>query len=49
MLMVIVALCLILILTVILGTQQNSDVCQVIKTSIFKSYDITKHRIERNI
>ena len=42
MLMVIVALSLILVLAVVSDTQQKSDICQVLKTSIFKSYGITK-------
>ena len=42
MLMVIVALRLILIMTVVSGTQQKSDICKVLQKSIFKSYGITK-------
>ena len=42
MLMVIVALNLILVLTVVSDTQRKSDICEVLKKSIFKSYGITK-------
>ena len=42
MLMVIVAQSLILILTVVSGIQQKSDICQIQTKSIFKSYGITK-------
>ena len=42
MLMVIVAQSLILILTVVSGILQKSDICQVLLKSIFKSYGITK-------
>ena len=42
MLMAIVALSLVLVLTVVSDTQQKSDICQVLKKSVFKSYGITK-------
>ena len=47
-LMFIVAPSLILILIVVSGIQQKSDICQVLKKSIFKFNGITKHRAERN-
>ena len=42
MLMVIVALSVMLVLTVVSGAQQKSDIYQVLKKSIFKSHGITK-------
>ena len=46
MLMVNVALSLILVLTVVLGTQQKSDICQVLKYLSSNLKASQKHRTE---
>ena len=48
MLMVIVALSLILVLTVVSGTQQKSDICQVLKNLSSNLTASQKHHTERN-
>ena len=48
MLMVIVAPSLILILTVVSGIQQKSDICQVLKSLSSNLTASQKHRTERN-